>query len=84
MLTPLKWLRDYVDINVSANEFADKMTMTGSKVEKVENFGEEIEKVVVGKIIEINPHPDADKLIVTKVDVGESTIQIVTGAKMLT
>ncbi len=81
MLAPLKWLREYVDIEVDVKEFADKMTMTGSKVERVENFGEEIEKVVVAKIIEIKPHPDADKLVVTKVDVGSEILQIVTGAK---
>ncbi|SHJ61361.1 phenylalanine--tRNA ligase subunit beta [Tepidibacter formicigenes] len=81
MLVPLKWLRDYVDIDINAQEFADKMTMTGSKVEKVENFGEDIEKVVVGKILEINKHPNADKLIVTKVDIGSEVVQIVTGAK---
>lgn len=80
MLVPLKWLRDYVDIEVSAKEFADKMTMTGSKVEKVENFGEEIEKVVVAKILEIRKHPDADKLSITKVDIGSEIVQIVTGA----
>ncbi|SHH24330.1 phenylalanine--tRNA ligase subunit beta [Tepidibacter thalassicus] len=81
MLVPLKWLRDYVDIDVDVKEFADKMTMTGSKVEKVENFGEDIEKVVVGKILEIKKHPNADKLIVTKVDIGSEVLQIVTGAK---
>ncbi|MDR1773661.1 MAG: phenylalanine--tRNA ligase subunit beta [Clostridioides sp.] len=80
MLVPLKWLRDYVDIDVDVNEFADRMTMTGTKVETIENYGEEIENVVVGKIIEINHHPNADKLVVTKVDVGNKYLQIVTGA----
>ncbi len=81
MLVPVKWLRDYVDIDMNTQEFADKMTMTGSKVEKVEYFGADIEKVAVGKILEITQHPNADKLIVTKVDVGSEVIQIVTGAK---
>lgn len=81
MLVSLKWLRDYVDIDMDTKEFADKMTMTGTKVEKVDFYGTDIEKVVVGKIIEITPHPDADKLIVTKVDVGSEVIQVVTGAK---
>lgn len=82
MLVPLRWLKNYVDINIDAQEYADKMTMTGSKVEAVDYLGEGIEKVVVGKILEINPHPDADKLIVTKVLVGnDETVQIVTGAK---
>ena len=81
MLVSLKWLRDYVDIDMDTKEFADRMTMTGTKVEKVDFFGEEIENVVVGKILEITAHPNADKLIVTKVDVGSEVIQIVTGAK---
>jgi phenylalanyl-tRNA synthetase beta chain len=54
--------------------------MSGSKVEAVETLGEEIDKVVVGKILEIQGHPNADKLLVTKVDVGSEIIQIVTGA----
>ncbi|MGL6107298.1 phenylalanine--tRNA ligase subunit beta [Romboutsia sp.] len=80
MLVPLKWLRDYVDIDMDTKEFADKMTMTGTKVEKVDFYGTDIEKVEVGKILEIEKHPDADKLVVTKVDVGQEVIQIVTGA----
>lgn len=81
MLTPVKWLKDYVDIDISTKEFVEKMTMSGTKVETVENIGEEIENVVVGKILEINRHPNADRLVVTKVDVGSEILQIVTGAK---
>lgn len=81
MLVSVKWLRDYIDIDMDVKEFADMMTMTGTKMETVEYFGEDIENVVVGKILEINPHPNADKLIVTKVDAGEKVLQIVTGAK---
>ncbi|KXZ39340.1 phenylalanyl-tRNA synthetase beta subunit [Alkalithermobacter thermoalcaliphilus JW-YL-7 = DSM 7308] len=81
MLVPLKWLRDYVDIDIDVKEFADKMTMTGSKVEKIETLGKDIENVVVGKILEITSHPNADKLLITKVDVKENIIQVVTGAK---
>lgn len=82
MLVSLKWLREYVDIDVDAQTFGDKMTMTGTKTETVEYYGKEIENVVVAKILEIEKHPDADKLIVTKVDIGkDEPIQIVTGAK---
>ncbi len=81
MLVPLKWLRDYVDIDVDTKEFADMMTMTGSKVEKVEFFGQETNGVEVCKILEIDKHPDADKLKVTKVEVADGqTLQIVTNA----
>jgi len=81
MKAPLKWLKDYVDINVTPKEFADAMTLSGSKVEGIEVQGEEISKVVVGKIVSIEKHPDADKLQVTKVDIGSEVIQVVTGAQ---
>lgn len=81
MKVPLSWLKDYVDIKVSPKEFADALTMSGSKVEGIEVHGEEISKVVVGRIITLEKHPDADKLQVSKVDVGNEVIQIVTGAQ---
>lgn len=80
MLVPIKWLKDYVDINVDANAFADAMTMSGSKVEAVEEMGKEIQNVLVGKILKVEKHPDADKLVVTQIDIGSEVIQIVTGA----
>ncbi len=80
MKLPLKWLKDFADINATPKEYADAMTMSGSKVEGVEVLGEEIGKVVVGRITAIEKHPDADRLQVTLVDVGNETIQIVTGA----
>lgn len=80
MNVPMKWLNDYVDIECDIIEYIDAMTMSGSKVEGYEKLGEDIQNVVVGKILEINSHPDADKLVVTKVDVGNEVIQIVTGA----
>ena len=81
MLVPLKWLRDYVDIDIDTQEFADMMTMTGSKVEKVDFFGKETNGVEVCKILKIEQHPDADRLKVTKVEVANGEIlQIVTNA----
>lgn len=80
MKTSVEWLREYADVNVDVKTLADRLTMTGSKVETIEQKGNDIKNVVVGKILEITKHPDADKLIVTKVDVGTETVQIVTGA----
>jgi phenylalanyl-tRNA synthetase beta chain len=80
MKLPLKWLKDYTDINASPKEYADALTLSGSKVEGYEVLGEEIDKVVVGRILSIEKHPDADRLLVTQVDTGNGTIQIVTGA----
>ncbi len=82
MLVPVKWIRDYVNIDMDTVEFADKMTMTGTKVETIEFLGKEISNVVVGKIEEIKQHPNADKLVVCQVNVGEEElVQICTGAK---
>lgn len=80
MNVSLNWLRDYAEINCDTQTFVDKMTMSGSNVEGVEEIGEDISGVVVAKILEIEKHPDADKLVVTQVDIGSDTVQIVTGA----
>ena len=83
MKVSMEWIGDLVDIKgVTPKEYSDRMTMSGSKVEGVENPGNEIQNVVVGKILKIEQHPDADKLVVCQVDAGgEENIQIVTGAK---
>lgn len=82
MLVPVSWLRNYVDIdNIPIEKLDESLVMSGSKTEAVEKVAEGVEGVVVGKITEIIQHPNADKLIITKVDVGEEVIQIVTGAK---
>lgn len=82
MKLPMSWLSDYTDISgVSPKEYADKITMSGSKVEGVENLGADIDKVVVGKVIKCEMHPDSDHLHVCMVDVGEDEpLQIVCGA----
>lgn len=80
MLVPVKWLKDYVDIDINTKELADKLTMSGSHVDSIENIDKGVTNVVVGKILDIQKHPDADKLVVTKIDVGSEELQIVTGA----
>ena len=81
MKASIEWLKEYADINVDAKELGDILTMTGSKVETIEEQGEDIQNVVVGKILEIKPHINSDHLVVTKVDIGNGEIlQIVTGA----
>ena len=79
----MRWLREFVDADISPAEYADAMTMSGSKVEGYAVEGEQLSKIVVGKIIDIQPHPDADKLLVCKVDAGGEPLQIVTGARNL-
>ncbi len=83
MLVPLKWLKSYVNIDdLNIQDLQDGFVMSGSNIEEVKKLGKEIDKVVVGKILEIQKHQNADKLLVTKVDVGNGEIlQIVTGAQ---
>ncbi len=81
MKASVEWLKEYSDINVDCKELGDILTMTGSKVEEIIEKGNDIKNVVVGKILEIKKHPNADKLVVTKVDIGKEKVQIVTGAK---
>lgn len=81
MLVPIEWLRDYIDLDVTTEEFCDRMIMSGSNLETCEHFCEEMENVVVGKIEKIEKHPDADKLVVCQINIGkEELVQIVTGA----
>ncbi|MCI8275217.1 MAG: phenylalanine--tRNA ligase subunit beta [Lachnospiraceae bacterium] len=81
MNTALSWIKAYVpDLQVTAQEYTDAMTLSGTKVEGYECLDKNLEKIVVGKILSIEKHPDADKLIVCQVDIGERQLQIVTGA----
>lgn len=80
MLISKKWLKEFVDFDISTAELADALTLTGSNVEGIDYLASDIKNVVVGKILEILPHPNADKLVICKVNVGKEDIQIVTGA----
>ncbi|MEG6520813.1 phenylalanine--tRNA ligase subunit beta [Desulfotomaculum sp. 1211_IL3151] len=81
MRVSYQWLKDYVDIQISPRELADKLTLSGLAVDVVEELGAEIENVVTGRIEKIERHPNADKLVVCQVDVGQGEpLQIVTGA----
>lgn len=81
MNTALSWIKAYVpDLQCTDQEYRDAMTLSGTKVEGYERADKNLEKIVVGEIISIEKHPDADKLIVCQVNIGTETIQIVTGA----
>lgn len=81
----IRWLKDYVDLDVNPRAFAHAMTMSGSKVEGYETEGAEISNVVVGKVLDIQKHPDSDHLVICKIDTGrEEPLQIVTGASNVT
>lgn len=81
MNTALSWVKAYVpDLDVTPSEYTDAMTLTGTKVEGYKELDKNLEKIVVGEILSIEKHPDANKLIICQVDVGNEKIQIVTGA----
>lgn len=81
MNTSMSWIKMYVpDLDVTAQEYTDAMTLSGTKVEGYEKLDADLDKIVIGQIMKIEKHPDADKLIVCQVDIGTKTVQIVTGA----
>ena len=81
MNTSLSWIKKYVpELDVTAQEYTDAMTLSGTKVEGYVQLDEDLEKIVIGQIEKIERHPDADKLIICQVNVGDETVQIVTGA----
>lgn len=81
MFVSYKWLQEYVDLSgISADELAEKITKSGIEVEGVEKKSEGLKGIVIGHVVEREPHPNADKLNVCQVDLGSETVQIVCGA----
>lgn len=75
------WLKEFVPLDVTPQTLAEQFTMKAAEVEGVESLGNDIQKVVVGEILEIRPHPKSTKLQLTKVSIGTDTLEIVCGAK---
>ncbi|MBR1471894.1 MAG: phenylalanine--tRNA ligase subunit beta [Lachnospiraceae bacterium] len=85
MNSALSWIKAYVpELECTDQEYFDRMTLSGTKVEGFTRLDKNLEKIVVGKVLSIEKHPDADKLIVCRVDVGTEQLQIVTGAPNVT
>ena len=81
MNASFSWIKSYVpDLDCGYQEFRDAMTLSGTKVEGFQVYDENLDKIVIGQVKKTEPHPDADKLVICQVDVGEETVQIVTGA----
>lgn len=83
MKVPIKWLREYVDVTLSPADLADKLTMAGTEVKGTQVIGGNWEKIVVGQIIAIDPHPDADRLRLPTIDLGTEQLTVVCGAPNL-
>lgn len=81
MKVSFEWLKGFFEEKLDLNDVCDKLTISGTKVETVESNKIEVTNVVTGLIEEIKPHPDAEKLVVCQVNVGDNHVQIVTGAK---
>jgi len=74
------WLKDFIDLDLTPEETAEKLTLIGLEVEEIEAYGSDLKGVVVGEVLEVKDHPNADKLRICKVDTGEETSQIICGA----
>ena len=86
MLVSIDWIKDYVKLDKwpKDKEFCDRMIMSGSNIETISYLGEGIENVKIAKVLSIDKHPDADKLVVCQMDLGKlGKLQIVTGASNL-
>ncbi len=81
MKVSIDWLKDYIDIDMSSSELAEKLNLSGTAVDSIKRVGADFEGVVVGQILKIEPHPNADKLVLATVDAGGGELSIVCGAK---
>lgn len=80
MRVPIKWLSEYVTLTLPIADIAHRLTMAGLEVTGIERTGEEWDGVVVGHVLEVKKHPDADRLSLVSVDIGEATFEVVCGA----
>lgn len=85
MLVPLSWLKEYVDLNLPVQTLADRLSMAGLEVEEIKRRGDwwDPEKILVGQVLAVKPHPDADRLTLVEIDYGAGREQVVTGAPNL-
>ena len=80
MKVSLKWLRDYVDIKLPPKELAERLTMAGLEVKAIKTIGDTWEKMVIGEVVAVKPHPHADRLKLATVDLSTEKITVVCGA----
>ena len=80
MKVSLSWLKEYIDVGINVNDLADALTMAGLEVEAISDRYDYLNSVVIGRLAKIHPHPNADKLKLCRVDIGDRTITVVCGA----
>ena len=83
MKVPFKWLQEYVDINLSPNDLANRLTLAGNEVEGIQVIGGNWDNIVIGQVISVNPHPNAERLTLPTIDLGTEKQTIVCGAPNL-
>lgn len=83
MKVSLEWLRELIDVKIPAEELAETLTRGGIEVEGVEHLNQGLEPIIIGEIVRLEHHPDADKLWICEVNLGDQSVQIVTGAQNL-
>ena len=80
MKVPFRWLKEYVDVELSPEELAHRLTMAGLEAEKIDYVGDTWDKVYVAEVRSVERHPNADRLVLADVDAGEHRLTVVTGA----
>lgn len=80
MRVPLSWLRDYVDVQLTPEQLAERLTLLGMEIKGLEHWGSEWRNVVTGELLEVKRHPRADRLSLTRVRLGDEVLEIVCGA----
>ena len=80
MKVSLSWLKEYVDLDIDVQGLAEALTMAGLEVEAVSGRFDYLESVIVGHVLSVEPHPNADKLTLCRLDIGDRQIQVVCGA----
>ena len=80
MKVPLSWLKEYLELNISPEEIAESLTLAGLEVDKVETSTFSFSGVVIAKVLETQPHPNADRLQIARVFDGKEEFQVVCGA----
>ena len=83
MKVPLKWLQEYVDITLPPTDLANRLTMAGTEVKGIQVIGDSWENIIVGQIVAVNPHPNADRLSLATIDLGTERPTVVCGAPNL-
>ncbi|MCD6452805.1 MAG: phenylalanine--tRNA ligase subunit beta [Dehalococcoidales bacterium] len=80
MKISLKWLKEYVAVTLSPTELANRLTMAGTEVSRIQSIGDHWQGVVVGQIMAVEPHPNADRLSLVTVDLGTESVTVICGA----